>query len=300
MSAPTNQHGQPKGFFNYRHNREKAVQNLHGILEGISADRYLTDPEIHYLQTWLADNKFIADDPDIRDLQADLSMILKDGVVAADERQDLLGVIDTILRYRGGAAQDERQVINTLQGFLSGIAADRALVDAEVYQLESWLDDHREFAASFPFDVILDRVTATLEDRHISEDERADLLETIDSLQGGSFLEIGAAGGLATRHTFDAPDILPHNRHVFCVTGKFAWGPRKAVERQIKTLGGKTAAGVSKKISYLLVGTFASRDWIGTSHGRKIEQAMEYRDKADGWPQIIAEEHWLTSFNTSE
>lgn len=38
----TDKHGQPKGFFNYRRNREKAFRHLHGILEGVRADQRLT------------------------------------------------------------------------------------------------------------------------------------------------------------------------------------------------------------------------------------------------------------------
>lgn len=294
MTVETDKHGQPKGFFNYRRNRNKAFRHLYGILEGVQADRRFTDPEIQYLRAWLNDNALIADDPDVRDLREDLALVLRDGIVSSDERADLLAAIDTILEYRGGRATNETDAVNRLHGFLSGIAADRELVDAEILELEAWLEDHRRFAAAFPLDVVLDRVSTVLADRRVTEEERADLLETIGSLEGGSFTETGAAGGLATRHTFDAPEVLPHLGHVFCVTGKFAWGPRRRVNGKIESLGGKIADNVTKRLSYLLVGTFSSRDWAGTSHGRKIEKALDYRQNDGTWPLLVAEEDWLT------
>lgn len=65
------------------------------------------------------------------------------------------------------------------------IAADRELVDAEIHELESSLENHRRSAAAFPLDVVLDRVSAVLADRRVTEEGRADLLEAIESLQGG-------------------------------------------------------------------------------------------------------------------
>lgn len=292
MATRLDEHGQPKSFFNRRKNREKSFRHLHGILEGIAADRRLADAEIAYLQTWLNDHASITD-PDSQDLREDLSRILADGVVTDEERVDLLATVDTILKYRGRKSDDEAEAINRLHGFISGIAADGVLVDQEIRALGSWLREHEAFATSFPLDVVLDRVSAVLADRRITEEERADLLETLESLQGGAFMDTGAAGGFATRHTFDVCKSLSHEGHHFCVTGKFACGNRRQVCGTIESLGGSVTHGITKEVSYLLVGTFASRDWVGTAHGRKIEKALEYRDDKGGWPLIVAEEDWL-------
>jgi hypothetical protein len=41
-----------------------------------------------------------------------------------------------------------------------------------------------------------------------------------------------------------------------------------------------------------VIGTLASPDWITSSYGRKIEQAVTYRND-HGRPVIISEQQWL-------
>jgi hypothetical protein len=57
-------------------------------------------------------------------------------------------------------------------------------------------------------------------------------------------------------------------------TGKFAFGPRRVCEAAVEALGGRAGSSVTRVTNYLVIGTFGSRDWIHTSHGRKIEQAV--------------------------
>lgn len=76
------------------------------------------------------------------------------------------------------------------------------------------------------------------------------------------------------------------------MTGKFAYGARSAVFGAIAALGGlPTDAAPNRTTNYVVIGAFASRDWINTSHGRKIEKAVELRAKGTGL-RILAEEHW--------
>ena len=48
---------------------------------------------------------------------------------------------------------------------------------------------------------------------------------------------------------------------------------------------------ITKRTSFLVIGTFGSRDWVHTAFGRKIEKAVSYREA--GVPlRIVAEDHW--------
>ena len=47
--------------------------------------------------------------------------------------------------------------------------------------------------------------------------------------------------------------------------------------------------------TYLAIGHFASRDWVHTTFGRKIERAVEMR-KRYGMPAIISEERLVKFF----
>ena len=75
-------------------------------------------------------------------------------------------------------------------------------------------------------------------------------------------------------------------------TGKFAFGPRSDCERAVIKLKGICERGVTKRTDYLIIGTFGSRDWVHTSFGRKIEQAVDYRDAGESLA-IVAEENWV-------
>src|SRR5256885_5864914 len=54
-----------------------------------------------------------------------------------------------------------------------------------------------------------------------------------------------------------------------------SFGPRKECERQVQQLGGLTETAVTRRTRFLVIGTFASRDWVHTSFGRKIQKRSE-------------------------
>jgi hypothetical protein len=45
------------------------------------------------------------------------------------------------------------------------------------------------------------------------------------------------------------------------------------------SLGGINAKGVNKTLNYLVLGTYMTDSWAHENYGRKIERAMEYREK---------------------
>ena len=62
----------------------------------------------------------------------------------------------------------------------------------------------------------------------------------------------------------------------FAFTGRFAYGTRGACEEAVRRIGGWVEPNVTKHADYLIIGTFASRDWLQTGYGRKILKAVEY------------------------
>ncbi len=66
--------------------------------------------------------------------------------------------------------------------------------------------------------------------------------------------------------------------------------------RQVQARGGKSGKDVTRETSYLVIGTFGSRDWVHTSFGRKIEKAVEYRTSGYGL-HIVAEDHWAAALD---
>ena len=63
-------------------------------------------------------------------------------------------------------------------------------------------------------------------------------------------------------------------------------------ERIVSSLGGKPLKQVTKKLHYLIIGTFIEPSWANTTYGRKIETAVLHRDSGSGL--CIASEYYWT------
>jgi hypothetical protein len=56
--------------------------------------------------------------------------------------------------------------------------------------------------------------------------------------------------------------------------------------------GGVPVSSISKKHHYLMIREIGSRDWMRSTHGRKIEKAMEYNGEGHSIA-ILSEQHWF-------
>jgi NAD-dependent DNA ligase len=186
-------------------------------------------------------------------------------------------------------ANNEIKAVNTLYGIIMGIMADNIITDDEINFLNIWLLDNKDFCTTFPLNVIRNQVVKILADGIFTNDERQHLQETLKSIIGGTFKETGAAGGISTTFGMDYPDNIAISGSKFCLTGNFVSGTREKCESSIKKFGGIPSKTVTKDLSFLVVGTLASNDWIATGHGRKIEKAIHYKDKGS-YILIISEE----------
>jgi len=101
-----------------------------------------------------------------------------------------------------------------------------------------------------------------------------------------------AAAEFATRAPIDDPEpVITFPDRTFVLTGQFVWGARSRCEAAIIERGGLVAPSITRRTHYVVIGIHASRDWIHSAHGRKIEKAVEYR--RTGIPlAIVSEEHW--------
>lgn len=131
-------------------------------------------------------------------------------------------------------AHNEIKAINTLYGIIMGITADRVVTDSEIHFLDLWLKDNEAYTQAFPLNIVKRRIHAILEDGIMTEEEREDLYQTLIDLQGNDFQETGAAGCFSNALLFDEPAYLSFKDALFCLTGKFASGPRPRCESAIK------------------------------------------------------------------
>lgn len=286
-----NKDAQPYGRFNQIANIEKAINSLHGIMLGITADNKLKPAEQAFLDLWLKTHAEVSDDPDMIDIVDVLNDVLADGVI--DEYEDLFSLINDVNDIREFNEPGSHNKINQLLGLLLGISADDEINEKEIYSLVNWLDTNQLIVEQWPASIIASKLDDILEDGIITEDEKKDLLATVQKITGTHFCETGDATDNTTECFDDISDI-PHDNIGFCFTGKFKSGSRKTVESKAQSLGAMTSKVVLLCTQFLVIGTLASRDWKFQSHGRKIEKAMSLKEKGHDI-YVISEEHWLAA-----
>lgn len=189
------------------------------------------------------------------------------------------------------ARLDDREV-NELLGLAKGIIADDIVNQREVEFLQNWLIAHLAVRQNPVICILLERVKAILDDGRLGSEEAQELFSTLRNFSAGD-IEIGELLK-ATTLPFDSPppDILFSGQR-FCFTGTFAFGGRNDCEAAVRDRGG-VPCQMTHKTNYLVIGIYSTDSWSHSAFGRKIEQAVEWRDA--GVPiAIIGEDHWQAS-----
>jgi NAD-dependent DNA ligase len=180
----------------------------------------------------------------------------------------------------------------SLLGICTGLLADGSLNDEEIRFLDLWLSENQELANTWPGEVVYTRIQNVLSDNIITEEEREQLKNTLSELIGGTFQQTGAAFGGSTSLPIDNVDSIKIEGNTFCFTGKFRYGTRAACERAITERNGIAISTVRTDLNYLIIGTMTSNDWVHTSHGRKIEKAIDYKQRNRSM-FILSEKQWV-------
>lgn len=184
--------------------------------------------------------------------------------------------------------------IDELIGVCKGILANGAVDQAESEFLLAWLEQNKSVSNQWPANVLYHRVREMLEDNILDEAEEKELLETLLDVTGGAILGGGTnsePGSTLLPLCSPPPEVVIEDS-TFCFTGKFASGARSQMEGAAKENGALIASKPTRNTDYLVIGSIGSSDWLHSTHGRKIERAVELRDEGQKI-QIISEEHWL-------
>lgn len=284
--------------FNYKHNRDKLFANLISIIDGILADGVVNEREILYLDTWLLEAKQIINNGVIKSLSARVSDILVDGVVTEKERSELKKHLNQIqheiLDIPDVDFYSSESDLHLLSGLCKGLIADRNLNDQEIKYLDWWITQNGSLKSNYPGLELYVLVKDILNDGIITPEESSKLHKVLIDFTGCD-LDSGVVDGLATRLPIDHVEDISVEGKMFCLTGVFVAGKRSVVEDWIKKAGGLITDGINKKLDYLVIGTLSSRDWRFSSHGRKIEKAVNYRDEQGAKLKILSEEILFTA-----
>jgi NAD-dependent DNA ligase len=191
---------------------------------------------------------------------------------------------------------DDRQ-IDTLIGISKGLLADGKVVQSEAKFLQTWLVQSRQTTDNPVILNLLSKINEILEDGVLDQEESAELFSILHKITGASS-ELGELAKTTSLPVNEPAPTIIFKGSQFLFTGTCVYGTRKNCQEAIEQLGGINAKSITKKLNYLVLGTYVADSWIHESYGRKIEKAMQYRD--DGVPiTIITEEHWINEGNLS-
>lgn len=193
------------------------------------------------------------------------------------------------VRLRASAVTERK--IDELIGLCRGILADGMVTPGEAEFLLDWLQRNRDVSDRWPANVLYDRISRVLADGEIDAEEERELVETLLHVTGAPVMDGETASHSTTLPLNDPPPSVMCEGRSFCLTGKFVCGSRREVEGLVERLGGLVCGTPTRTTHYLVVGTVGSRDWLHSTHGRKIERAVQLRE--GGNPIAIVSEEWF-------
>ncbi len=191
------------------------------------------------------------------------------------------------------AARLNDRAIDELIGLCKGVIADNVVTQSEAEFLQQWISDNRQVSDAWPANMIYKRVREMLQDGVLDSAEQKELLELLKDLTGGEH-KAGSPSLSSSLPLCDPPPAISFAGETFCLTGKFVSGSRQKCEEAVTSRGGKTTKSPTKSTRYLIIGEVGSRDWIHSTHGRKIEKAIDLRSEGHDI-SIVSESHWLNS-----
>ena len=190
---------------------------------------------------------------------------------------------------------DDRQV-DGLIGIARGILADGVVSDLEISYLHEYLVQAARTTQSPIVQRIFDVVDSVVEDGVIDEQERKEVTGILNGLIG----EGSEVGELLKSSTLPLDNPFPKLKLIesteFCFTGKFCYGSRRECMKIVEEMGMRTTQTLRKRTTdYLVVGHYATDSWIHESYGRKIENAVDWKEYEDHPIKVISEYHWADS-----
>ncbi|MBF2755271.1 MAG: BRCT domain-containing protein [Gammaproteobacteria bacterium AqS3] len=196
--------------------------------------------------------------------------------------------LDQYTKFNRKSLQDRQ--IDTLIGLAQGFIADDQINQAEAEFLHAWLVKNQ--ASDNPIVLnLMSKVAPMLEDGVLDDEEAAELLDLLKKFSGGEF-ELDEAPRTTQLPVCSPAPKIKFAGSKFALTGTFAFGTRKQCQAEIDGRGGINASGISHSLDYLVLGDYVTPSWVHETFGRKIEKAMQYRDRGDPL-SIVTEAHWL-------
>jgi NAD-dependent DNA ligase len=190
----------------------------------------------------------------------------------------------------------ERDLAEML-GLVKNVLKDGIENAEEARHLRDWSQKHAEALARWPVNLILTRLHHFFTHDRIDEAERVELHDLFRELVAGTAsIVLGYKGPTTLPLDQPAPAISWGASEVFVFTGRFAYGTRAKCQVAVHQRGSTCESNVTRRTSFLVVGTFGNEEWAETPYGRQIQRAMDLR--RFGFPlRIVGEDHWADALS---
>lgn len=153
------------------------INELIGIINGISYDGIVNQLEVQRLSIWIKNNRNLSYDAKQARLISFVDQILEDGIITNDKRVKLLDYCD---QYTIDGITDSSSKIYELNGIIEGIVCDNEINKQEMYRLREWMTLHSSYICSHkPSELICEKIDQILESGIVTKDEQENLLDML-------------------------------------------------------------------------------------------------------------------------
>jgi NAD-dependent DNA ligase len=287
----------PYAGFTRRSRFDKAVNNLYGLLAGITIDQRLNAQEVAETLNWLEEYSDLVGNGPLAELKEKLNDILADGLIDPEEQEDLLWVCQN-LSDRGDFYDGITQSIQQLHGLMHGILSDGEISLEETNGLMEWIHDHSYLKGVYPYDELDSLLTVVLKDGRIDAHEQKLLTAFFEDFIDYSFAKKVKTESERVRSKQKDERTLPgvcamcpeihFDGRVFTLTGSSTKATREEIVEKIISKGGVFSRDVTRKTEFLVIGADGNPCWAFSCYGRKVQKAVTIRKK--GVPIVIVHE----------
>lgn len=210
----------------------------------------------------------------------------------------MTGYLDSDYQPPRGINQQrvQERTIDEFIGICKGLLADERLSDKDVEFLRHWLFCNESFFV-YGFERELCRkIQGVLGESGPVADINA-LYKTLEDVYGGK-TDGFFVHSLSTKIPFTKPVPVIVPGMSLCFTGKMSYGPRNICMAMSEARGFPCTDEIVTDLECLVVGKIGSRDWIHSSHGRKIEQVVYFNKCSNANIKIIGEDTWLEAMQS--
>jgi len=188
-------------------------------------------------------------------------------------------------------ARIDRRSAESLIGIATGLVADGAINQQEAEFLKGWIETHLAHLGDPVINILYSRLKNMLSDGVLQADEASELLDILHQFTGGPAPQLRAYTAPTTLPLNNPPPSLTWTGSVFVFTGLMAFGRRQDCEQLVVERGAHVSGTVTRKTTFLVIGSIGNEQWLNSTYGLKIKKAVELRES--GLPlAIIDEAHW--------